>query len=185
VIEPSDSQEAHDFIKKAFEISEKFDTPVLFRMTTRLSHTKTVVELGERIEVPLKDYKKIPEKYIILPAHARKRHVVVEERIKALKEYASKCELNRMEINDTSLGIVTSGISYQYAKEVFPNASFLKLGLSWPFPEELFKEFYEKVDRVIVIEENEPFLEEEIKFLGYTDVEGKKYIPLCGELNPD
>jgi len=145
VIEPSDSQEAHDFIKKAFEISEKFDTPVLFRMTTRLSHTKTVVELGERIEVPLKDYKKIPEKYIILPAHARKRHVVVEERIKALKEYASKCELNRMEINDTSLGIVTSGISYQYAKEVFPNASFLKLGLSWPFPEELFKEFYEKV----------------------------------------
>jgi len=185
VIEPSDSQEAHDFIKKAFEISEKFDTPVLFRMTTRLSHTKTVVEIGERIEVPLKDYKKTPEKYIILPAHARKRHVVVEERIKALRAYASKCELNRMEINDTSLGIVTSGISYQYAKEVFPNASFLKLGLSWPFPEKLFKEFYEKVDKVIVIEENEPFLEEEIKFLGYADVEGKKYIPLCGELNPE
>jgi len=184
VIEPSDSQEAHDFIKKAFEISEKFDTPVLFRMTTRLSHTKTVVEIGERIEVPLKDYKKTPEKYIILPAHARKRHVVVEERIKALRAYASKCELNRMEINDTSLGIVTSGISYQYAKEVFPDASFLKLGLSWPFPEELFREFYEKVDKVIVIEENEPFLEEEIKFLGYADVEGKKYIPLCGELNP-
>jgi indolepyruvate ferredoxin oxidoreductase alpha subunit len=185
LIEPSDSQEAKDFFKEAFKISEMFDTPVLFRMTTRLSHSKTVVELGEREEVPLKDYVKDFRKYVILPSNAKVRHYVVEERLKKLQEFASQTSLNRIEEGDPSLGIVTSGISYQYAKEVFPQATFLKLGMSYPFPVDLFKKFASMVKRIIVIEENEPFLEEEIKILGYTEVEGKKYIPLCDELSPE
>ncbi len=184
LIEPSDSQEVHDFIKEAFEISEKFDTPVLFRLTTRISHSKGIVNVGERKEVPLKEYKKLPEKYIILPAHARKRHYFVEERTLKLKEYANTSPLNRIEWGDRKLGIITSGISYLHAREVFPQASFLKLGFSWPFPEELLREFLNGVEKAIVIEENEPFLEEEIKFLGY-NIEGKKYIPLVNELSPE
>ncbi|HOP31844.1 MAG TPA: indolepyruvate ferredoxin oxidoreductase subunit alpha [Candidatus Hydrothermia bacterium] len=185
LVEPSDSQESKDYLKEAFNISEMFDTPVLFRMTTRISHSKTMVELGERKEVGIKDYVKNFRKFVTLPANAKARHYVVEERLKKLKEFSSTSPLNRIEEGDRSLGIVTSGISYQYAKEVFPHATFLKLGMAFPFPEDLFKKFASMVQRVIVIEENEPFLEEEIKTLGYTEVEGKKYIPFCDELSPE
>ncbi len=184
LIEPSNAQEVHDFIKFAFEISEKFEIPVLFRMTTRISHTKGVVEVGERKEVPVKDYTKNPQQFIILPAHARVRHKVLEEKLINLREFSNKTELNRIEKGKNSLGIVTSGISYNYAREVFPGAWILKLGMSFPFPEDLFKEFYKNVKEVIVVEENEPFLEEEIKIMGYK-AEGKKYIPLCDELTPE
>ncbi len=184
LIEPSDAQEAHDFIKIAFEISEKFEIPVLFRMTTRISHTKGVVEVGERKEVLLKNYIKNPQQFIILPAHARVRHRVLEEKLVKLREFSNKTDLNRIEQGKNGLGIVTSGISYTYAKDIFPDAWILKLGMSFPFPEDIFKEFYKNVKEIIVIEENEPFLEEEIKILGYR-VEGKKYIPLCDEITPE
>ncbi|MEN3046283.1 MAG: indolepyruvate ferredoxin oxidoreductase subunit alpha [Candidatus Hydrothermales bacterium] len=184
IIEPSDAQEAYDFIKLAFEISEKFETPVLFRMSTRVSHTKGIVEVSERKEVPVKDYVKNPSQFILLPANARERHKVLEEKLLKLKEYSSESILNRIEKGKNSIGIVSSGVAYNYAKEVFKDAWFLKIGMPFPFPEKLFKKFYKKVKKIIVIEENEPFLEEEIKILGYK-VEGKKYLPICDELNPD
>lgn len=184
LIEPSDAQEAHDFIKIAFDISEKFEIPVLFRMTTRISHTKGVVEVGERKEIPLKDYVKNPQQFVLLPAHAKARHVVLEEKLKELKKFSSETELNRIEKGKNKTGIVTSGVSYNYVKEVFPDAWILKLGMPFPFPEELFKKFIKNVKKIIVIEENEPFLEEEIKILGFK-AEGKKYISLCDELSPE
>ncbi len=184
LIEPSDAQEAHDFVKIAFEISEEFEIPVLFRMTTRISHTKGVVKVGEREEVPLKNYSKNIQQFVVLPAHAKIRHSILEEKLLKLKRFSSETFLNRIEKGKNEVGIVTSGISYNYAKEVFPEAWILKLGMSFPFPEELFKEFIKNVKKVIVVEENEPFLEEEIKILGY-NVEGKKYIPLCDELSPE
>ena len=183
-IEPSDSQEAKDFLVQAFEISEKFDTPVLFRSTTRISHSKSIVELKERKELPLPtEISKESKKYTMLPAFARQRHPVVEERIKKLKEFGNTCSLNKVEYNDTSIGIITSGISYQYAKEVFPNASFLKLGLTYPLPEKLIKEFASKVDKIYVIEELDPFLEEEVRLLGINVDKGKNVLPICGELD--
>ncbi|MEO0275280.1 MAG: indolepyruvate ferredoxin oxidoreductase subunit alpha [candidate division WOR-3 bacterium] len=184
LIEPSDAQEAHDFVKIAFEISEEFEIPVLFRMTTRISHTKGVVKVGEREEVPLKNYSKNIQQFVVLPAHAKIRHSILEEKLLKLKRFSSETSLNRIEKGKNEFGIVTSGISYNYAKEVFPEAWILKLGMPFPFPEELFKEFIKNVKKVIVVEENEPFIEEEIKILGY-NVEGKKYIPLCDELSPE
>uniref|UniRef100_A0A7V4E1R6 Indolepyruvate oxidoreductase subunit IorA n=1 Tax=candidate division WOR-3 bacterium TaxID=2052148 RepID=A0A7V4E1R6_UNCW3 len=184
LIEPSDAQEAHDFVKIAFEISEEFEIPVLFRMTTRISHTKGVVKVGEREEVPLKNYSKNIQQFVVLPAHAKIRHSILEEKLLKLKRFSSETFLNRIEKGKNEVGIVTSGISYNYAKEVFPDAWILKLGMPFPFPEELFKEFIKNVKKVIVVEENEPFIEEEIKILGY-NVEGKKYIPLCDELSPE
>ncbi len=185
VIEPSDPQEVYEFIQKAFDISEEFDTPVLFRLTTRISHTKgVVVASGERKEVPVKPYKKDIEKYVIIPSHARKRHYVVEERTEKLREFANRTELNRIEWRDTDLGIITDSVAYQYAREVFPNASILKLGLVWPFPVELAREFRDKVKRLYVIEELEPFIEEELRFYGiHVDV-GKDKVPMIEELTP-
>lgn len=184
LVEPSDAQEVHDFIKIAFEISEKFEIPVLFRMTTRISHTKGIVEVEEKREVPLKNYTKNIQQFVVLPAHAKIRHNILEEKLNQLRKFSSQTSLNRIEKGENEIGIVTSGISYNYAKEIFPDAWFLKLGMPFPFPEELFKEFVKNVKRIFVIEENEPFLEEEIKILGY-NVEGKKYIPLCDELSPE
>lgn len=184
LIEPSDAQEAHDFVKIAFEISEEFEIPVLFRMTTRISHTKGVVKVGEREEIPLKNYSKNIQQFVVLPAHAKIRHSILEEKLLKLKRFSSETFLNKIEKGKNEVGIVTSGISYNYAKEVFPDAWILKLGMPFPFPEELFKEFIKNVKKVIVVEENEPFIEEEIKILGY-NVEGKKYIPLCDELSPE
>lgn len=185
MVEPSDSQEAKDFVKAAYEISEKFDTPVLFRITTRIAHSKGVVELKERTEVGVRPYVKDVKKYVMIPAHARAKHVEVEQRLRNLQDYSNICSLNKIEMESKDIGIIASGISYQYAKEVFgDNASYLKIGMSYPLPDKLIKEFASSVDKLYVIEENEPFLETEIKAMGI-DCIGKDIIPICGELNPD
>lgn len=185
MLEPSDSQEAKDFTKRAFEISEAFDTPVMLRTVTRISHSKSPVELGERHvpDRPLEPVKDVP-KYVMLPVYGRERHEVIEERLIKLKAFAETFEGNRVEMNDTTVGIITGGISYQYAKEVMPNASFLKLGMSWPLPEKMIREFIDKVDKVYVIEELDPFWEEQIRAMGHTIDVGKDKVPLCGELSP-
>lgn len=185
MVEPSDSQECKEYIKYAFEISEKYDTPVLFRITTRISHSKGVVELSEREEVGFKPYEKNISKYVMIPGHARVKHVEVEERLKKLQELSNTSPLNRIEWGDKKIGIVTSGISYQYAKEVFgDSASYLKIGMSYPLPDQLIKKFASEVEELYVIEENEPYLENYIKAMGI-NCKGKEIIPLCGELNPD
>ncbi|MEO0281651.1 MAG: indolepyruvate ferredoxin oxidoreductase subunit alpha [candidate division WOR-3 bacterium] len=183
MLEPSDSQEAKDFTKMAFVISEEFDTPILLRLTTRISHSKSVVQLGDREVVPVKGYEKDIKKNLILPAHARLLHKKVEERFKKLKELSNDFKFNFIEYKDKKVGIITSGISYQYAKEAMPDASFLKISLTWPLPEELIKEFAKNVQVLYVVEENDPFLETEIKAMGI-DVVGKELIPEVGELNP-
>ena len=184
MIEPSNSQECLDYIKTAFEISETYDTLVLFRLTTRVSHSKSVVEIKDKIERKIKDYNKDIKKYIMIPAHARDKHIEVEERLKRLAEFSNSCTLNRMELGKSSLGIITSGISYEYCREVFgEEASYLKLGFTFPLPEKLIREFAAKVDKLIVVEENEPYLENYIKTLGINCI-GKEILPICGELNP-
>lgn len=185
MVEPSDSQEAKDFTTRAFEISEAFDTPVMVRTVTRISHSKSPVTLGERHvpDRPLEPVKDAP-KYVMLPVYGRQRHGVIEERLIRLKAFAETFEGNRVEMNDTAVGIITGGISYQYAKEVMPNASFLKLGMSWPLPEKMIKEFIDKVKKVYVIEELDPFWEEQIRAMGLQIDAGKDTIPLCGELSP-
>ncbi len=183
MLEPSDSQEAKEFTKIAFAISEEFDTPVLLRLTTRISHSKSIVELKEREMVPIKGYEKDIKKNLILPAHARLLHKKVEERFKKLKELSNDFKYNYIEYNDKKVGIITSGISYQYAKEAMPDASFLKISLTWPLPDLLIKEFAKNVDVIYIVEENDPFLETEIKSMGI-DVTGKELIPIVGELNP-
>ncbi len=184
VLEPSDSQEALEFCKIGFDISEEYDTPVMLRITTRLAHSQTMVETGEKQEYEIKGYKKNAPKYVMLPANARARHVEVEKRMLELKEYAEGSELNWIELADTKIGIITSGVPYQYVKEVMPGVSILKLGLVNPLPETLIKEFAQKVDRLIVIEELEPVIEEQIKSWGIK-VEGKELFSLLGEYSPE
>jgi indolepyruvate ferredoxin oxidoreductase alpha subunit len=185
MVEASDSQECKDFVKYAYEISEKFDTPVIFRSTTRLSHSKGLVELGERFEVGVKDYKKDVKKYVMIPANAKAKHVEVEERLKKLKDYSNHCPLNRIELHSKKIGIITSGIAYQYAREVFgENASYLKIGMSYPLPDKMIIKFAKMVDKLYIVEENDPYLETYVKSLGIECI-GKEYIPICGELNTD
>lgn len=184
MIEPSDSQECKDFVKDAFEISEKFDTPVLFRVTTRVCHSKSLVELGERVEVGVKEYHKDVKKYVMIPAHSRAKHYEVEERLISLQAYSNRSPLNRIEWGKKKIGIITSGISYQHAKEVFGDkASYLKIGFSYPLPDQMIKKFAKMVDKLYVIEENEPYLENYVRLLGI-DCIGKEFIPLCEELTP-
>lgn len=185
MLEPSDSQEAKDFMSIAFDMSEQFDTPVLFCTTTRVNHSKTVVELGERKELQQSiEFERQPSKFVMIPANAIKRHVEVENRLKRLEEYANITNINRVEMNSRDIGIITSGISYQYVKEVFPEASVLKLGMTYPLPECLIKDFATKVKKLYVVEELDPFLEEQIKAMGI-QVTGKDKLPLLGELNPE
>lgn len=185
MVEPSDSQECKTFMKEAFKISEEFDTVVLFRSTTRVSHSKSIVELEDRIEIPIKEYKKNTKKYIMIPANSRKKHYEVEERLERLREYSNKSPLNKVEINDSKVGVVTCGISYQYAKEVLGDkVSYLKIGFSFPLPDKMIRDFSKKADKLYVIEENEPYLENAIKVMGISCI-GKEIIPICGELNPD
>lgn len=184
-IEPSDSQECLDFMKEAFEISEKFDTTVLFRLTTRICHSKTAVVLGERIVPPTVDFKKNAEKYIMVPAHSKKRHPEIEKNLLKLQAYSNASSLNRIEYNNKKIGIICNGISYQYAKEVMgDNASYLKIGMSNPLPDQMIKDFAENVDILYVIEENEPFMETQIKSWGINCV-GKDLFPICGEFSPE
>lgn len=185
MLEPSDSQEAKDFVKVGYEISEKYDVPILLRLTTRICHSKGLVEFDDRKEVGMKVYEKNIPKYVATPANGRKLHVVVEEKLKKLEEYSNNTPLNRFEWNDKKIGIITSGVAYQYAKEVFGDTvSYLKLGFTFPLPKEKIKEFANEVDKLYVIEELEPYLETEIKAMGI-DVIGKEVIPIVGELNPD
>ena len=185
MVEPSDSQECKDFVKYAYEISEKFDTPVIFRSTTRISHSKGLVEQGERCEVGVKEYKKDVKKYVMIPAHSKAKHVEVEERLRKLQDYSNNCPLNRIELHCKKIGIITSGISYQYAREVFgENASYLKIGMSYPLPDKMIIKFAKMVDKLYIIEENDPYLETYVKSLGIECI-GKEYVPICGELNPD
>lgn len=182
VIEPSDSQEAKDFVAAAYELSESFDTPVMLRITTRIAHSQSMVELGEVQKTFKKEYVKNAPKYVMVPANGRQRHLVVEKRLTELKKWAEHTDLNTMEIKDRKFGIITGGVCYQYVREAFPDASILKLGLSYPLPEEKIRKFASQVDQLFVVEELEPFWEEEIKYMGI-NVKGKIIFPRTGELS--
>jgi indolepyruvate ferredoxin oxidoreductase alpha subunit len=182
LLEPADSSEAKEFLKTAFDISEKYDTPVLFRTTTRISHSKSMVELGERVPVePITLFEKNTTKYTMLPSNAAPRHAVVEQRLLDLAELAKLSPLNRLEIRDTEVGIIAAGAAYQYARDAFPRASFLKLGMTYPLPKGLLLEFRAKVSKLYVIEELDPFLEENIRLMGITVEGGKNLLSLLGE----
>ena len=180
MLEPADSGDCRDFVKEAYEISEKFDTPVLLRLTTRVAHSQSEVELFEREEHPAKAYEKNAAKNVMIPANARPKHVVVEKRMADLAAYSDTTAINRIEMGDTKIGIIAAGITYQYAKEAFPEASFLKLGMIHPLPEAKIREFVSKVDVCYVVEELDPVLERQIKAMGL-DVKGKELLPLIGE----
>jgi len=182
VFEPSNSQECKDMVGAALEVSERFDTPVMLRTTTRVAHSQSFVELAERKDSPVKPYVKNPQKYVMVPAHARGRHVIVEERRKKLEEYAETCPFNKIEWGDKGIGIIASGIVYEYVKEVVPGASVLKLGMSFPLPENLIREFTSQVREIYVIEELEPFLEEQVRLMGIP-VKGKELFPRIGEIS--
>ncbi len=183
MFEPSDSQEAKDLIIRAYEVSEQFDTPVLVRTSTRISHSKSIVDIGQRKKVERKPYEKNPAKFVMIPAHGIKRHAFIEERLKRLAEYSESFEGNKIEKGSKKLGIISSGVAYEYAKEVFPKASYLKLTMTYPFPERLIREFAGSVDNIFVVEELDPFLEDAIKAMGIPVV-GKEYTSIIGELNP-
>lgn len=183
MLEPSDSEESRVFAKKAFEMSEKFNTPVLLKMVTRVAHSQSVVDTEERVEPDRVPYVKDPAK-VMMTLNSRNAHIRVEERTKALIEYAESTELNRVELGeDTSVGIITDSTSYQYAREVLGDkASILKLGMINPLPEKLIKDFAQKVDKVIVLEELDPIIENHCKQLGIK-VAGKDTFPICGEFS--
>jgi len=184
MLEPSDSQEAYELMAVAFEISEQFDTPVLVRSSTRISHSKSVVETNRRRSTRANPagFKHDVEKYVMLPVHVRLRRPVVEERLVKLTAYADTFPRNQIIKGEKRLGVVSSGVAYQYAREAFPKASFLKLDMTYPLPQKLLRRFAAQVDRLIVIEELDPFLEENIQAMGIK-VSGKEFIPKIGELN--
>ena len=184
LVEPSDSQECIDFMKEAYRISEQFDMPVLFRTTTRISHSKSLVTFGEREEAEPYAYERNAKKYVCAPANAYRNHPKVEKNLAALEEYSNRSPLNRMELKGTKTGVITASIAYQYAKDVFPeDTSFLKLGLTNPLPMELIREFASRVEKLYVIEELEGFMEEQIKAAGI-DCIGKALVSNMYELNP-
>ena len=180
VLEPADSQEAKDFVKFAYEISEKYDTPVILRTTTKLSHSQGIVKLEDRVEVEDKVYERNVKKYVMMPASAIGRHVVVEERDNKIAIDGANFPVNKMEIKDKKIGFITSGIPYQYVKEVCPNASVLKLGLVNPLPKKLIEDFIAQVEEVYVFEELEPVIQEQIQAWGY-NVKGKELFTKQGE----
>lgn len=184
MLEPSDSQEAKEFVKLAFEISSKFDTPVFLRTTTRLAHSKSVVLLEDPL--PYLDNTKITynsAKYVMVPAEARMRRIEVEKRMQKLKVFAESFSENKIEINNPDVGIIASGMPYNYAKDVFPDFSYLKLGMVYPLPEKLIRDFAAQVKKVYVIEELDPFLEEQIKAMGIKVI-GKEIFPYTNEFDP-
>jgi len=187
LLEPADSEECRDFTKTAFAISEKFDTPVLLRSETRVSHSDSPVEQGERIEpeAAKKLDKKEVTKLVMIPAYARARRILVEKRMHDLASYGeTEFPYNKMEINDPSIGFISSGVSCLYTREVFPQFSFLKLGMIWPLPKKLIEEFFNQVRKVIVVEALDPFLETEIRAMGFDVWHGKDLVPSIGELTP-
>lgn len=183
MLEPADSAEALEYTKLAYEISEKFDTPVFLKTCTRIAHSQSIVETSDRVEIPVKPYEKNIAKNVMMPGNAKKKHPVVEQRLRDLAEYAETSPLNRVEMGDTKLGIITSSTCYQYAKEVYgEGASILKLGMVWPLPAKMIKEFASKVDKLIVIEELDPFIEEFCNTLGI-EVNGKDLLPMEDEFS--
>ena len=184
MLEPSDSQECKEFTRLAFELSEQFDTPVMLRTTTRISHSKSIVNLAEPVrDLPAPKLVRNAAKLVMLPGNARVRHPLVEERIKKLSAFGSTLKINRMELRNSDIGIITAGVSYQYVREVLPDVSTLKLGMVHPLPFELIREFAAKVKKLYVVEELDPFIEEQIKGDGIQAI-GKDILPICGELTP-
>lgn len=185
VFDPSDSQEAHDFTKLAFEISERFNTPVMLRETTRIAHAKGLVNLGEWPEpVRGKNFIRETERFVMMPIYAKPRHTFAEQRSLDLAAFSNEWEGNELLLKDEKVGVITSGVAANYVRELLPEASLLKVGMPWPFPVEKARKLVEHCDRVLVVEELEPFLEEEAKIAGLA-VEGKQYFPREGELNLD
>ena len=186
MIEPSEADEAREYVKAAYELSEEFDTPVLFRMTTRTSHSQGVVELGHRgaEPEPLTVLDRDPSKNLMMPHNARLRHAFIEQRLLDIADWAETTPLNRVEMGDPRIGIVTSGAAYGSAREAFPGASFLKLGLTYPLPRKLIADFRARVEKLYVVEELDPFLEELIRLQGIQVDGGKDVLPLLGEFDP-
>ena len=183
MLEPSDSAEALAFTKLAYELSEEFDTPVLIKMCTRVSHSQSVVDTGERLEPPVKPYEKNIAKNVMMPGMARLRHPIVEERTRRLREWAETAPVNRVEMGGTALGVITSSTCYQYVKEVFGDSvSVLKLGMVNPLPEKLIRDFAAKVDKLAVVEELDPIIENHCRMLGL-NVTGKDVLPMEGEFS--
>ena len=181
MLEPANAQECKEYIKLAYEISEKYDTIVLIRSNTRISHSRGIVELGERSEKKRIPYEKDIQKYVAMPAMAKKLHVAQEKRMNKIAEDADSMDINRIEMGDTSVGIITSGICYQYVKEAMPDASVLKMGLINPIPKGLIKDFASKVDKLYIIEEGDPFFEEQIRAMGVDVAGGKELFSIQGE----
>jgi len=184
MLEPSNPSEAKEYTKLAFELSEKYDRPVIVRITTRIAHSQGPVEIGERKNVALKDFVRDPKKYVMIPAHARPRHVFIEQQHQKLKEHSTNSGLNKIEWRNKKRGIISNGVAYQYVREVCPDDSVLKIGMVWPLPDDLIKEFASQVEELYVVEELDPFIEDYVKALGYK-VKGKELIPICGELTPE
>jgi len=184
MLEPSDSQECKDYLVHAYTLSEKYDTPVMIRLHTRISHSRSVVELGEPQDLIVRPYEKNIDKFVMMPGMAIKRHVVVEDRMRRLaidsSDLSSSIGLHQMEIRSTKLGVIAAGATYQYVREALPEVSVLKLGMIWPLPTDLIRDFSQKVDRLIVVEELDPFLETEIRAAGIA-CEGKALFSLLGE----
>ena len=196
-LDPSDSQDARDYAIAAFNLSEQFDTPVLLRLTTRVCHTSGAVEVSEsQVNLPEPGkYPRNPLKYVMIPANARQKHPVIEARIAEIAQFAENFEFNRVEWRDTDLGIITGGIAYQYAREVFPSASILKLGMVYPIPKKTIIDFASKVKKVVVLEELDPFIEDQVRAIGVnlflpSEIDSREYpmtksiFPVVGELNP-
>lgn len=184
MFEPADSQEALEYTKLGFEVSEQFDTPVFLRSTTRISHSKSVVELSDRVkDIPTPKIERNPAKMVMLPGNARKRHIEVEKRIVAMEDWSSKQSFNRIEKGAGEIGVITSGVSYQYVKEILPDADVLKIGLVYPLPKPMIRDFAARYQQVYVIEELDPFIEEQVRAMGI-QVTGKEKLSLCGELTP-
>jgi indolepyruvate ferredoxin oxidoreductase alpha subunit len=185
MLEPSDSEECKEYTKLAYELSEQFDCPVFLRLSTRVSHSQSLVELDERAVPEQKEYVKNPAKYVMMPGYAKLKHPIVEARTKALAEYAETSPLTKEIMGGTKVGIITSGAAYQYAREALgESVSYLKLGMVYPLPENRIREFASKVEQLYIIEELDPFLENHIKSLGI-EVHGKDTFPLCGEISPN
>ncbi|NLB90343.1 MAG: indolepyruvate ferredoxin oxidoreductase subunit alpha, partial [Clostridiales bacterium] len=182
MLEPADSQECKDFTKMAFALSEQFDTPVFLRLTTRIAHARSTVVLGAQEEVSDKTYEKDAMKYVMMPGMAKKRHVVVEANMTALAEHANQLAINHVEMKDSSLGVICSGVTYQYVKEALPQASVLKLGMVHPLPKKMIRDFATQVEKLVVIEELEDIVEQQVAAMGVS-VEGKNLTGFQGELS--
>ena len=184
ILEPSDSQEAKDMVRQGLELSELMDIPVMLRITTRVAHSQTLVAAGESVQREVRNYQKDAKKNLMVPAFARMRRVDLDKRHEKLREYSESTPLNKVEMQDNKVGVVTSGISYQYVKELLPNASIFKIGMTNPLPMGKIKEFAAAVDKLYVVEELEPFMEEQLQIQGINAV-GKELFPVTGEFSPE